>query len=117
MTHYLKIKPDQIKSQAKAGNNQDGFKMVAEGPDAIIFISLGDADGEAKKGTPIKLLAVEGVAATPANVGVGTYPISRPLILVTKELPTGLTRAFIDFALSARTKENVQKHGFIPYLD
>jgi len=117
ITHYLKIKPADIKSQAKLGDNPDVIQAVANSPNAITYMSLGHAYGEAKGGKPLKLVAVEGVAATPVAVGTGAYPITRPLILVTRGLPSGAAKRLIDYSLSNKIRDLVQAHGFIPYLD
>ena len=47
----------------------------------------------------------------------GNFPISRPLLLVTKNLPAGLAREFIRFSLSAQVTDIVTRHDFVPYLD
>jgi phosphate transport system substrate-binding protein len=68
---------------------------------------IGTAEHDAANGVPVKLLPVNGVAATTANVQNGTFPISRPLNLVTKSQPQGLDKEFIDFARSQKV-QNVQ---------
>jgi len=60
---------------------------------------------------------VGGVEANNQNVRNGNFPISRSLNLVTKELPTGLARAFIEFALSSQVTDIVWKYDMVPYLD
>ncbi|OAI39236.1 hypothetical protein AYO40_01310 [Planctomycetaceae bacterium SCGC AG-212-D15] len=117
MTNHFHIKPADIKAQTKVGDNQDAVAAAANDPNAITFMSVGEASEEAKKGKPIKLLASEGVAATPENVATSTFPITRPLILVTRELPTGASKVLVDYALSSKVRDLIQSHGFVPYLD
>jgi phosphate transport system substrate-binding protein len=57
------------------------------------------------------------VAATSENVRNGNYPMSRPLTLVTKELPAGLVKAFLEFALSSQVSDLVKEFSFVPYVD
>jgi phosphate transport system substrate-binding protein len=57
------------------------------------------------------------VAATTKNIRNGNFPISRPLLLLTKELPTGLVKDFITFSLSSQITDIVLQHDFVPYLD
>ncbi len=48
----------------------------------------------------IKMISVEGVAPSAANVQAGTYLISRPLLLITNGPATGGNKQFIKFMLS-----------------
>ncbi|WP_448265877.1 phosphate ABC transporter substrate-binding protein [Nostoc sp. DSM 114159] len=112
-THYFKLKNTDIKAQVVIGDNQQGIKTVAGNPNAIGYVSIGSAENSAANGVAIKLLPVNGIAATTANVQNGTFPISRPLNLVTKTQPQGLTKAFLDFAQSQQVSDIVQKQNFV----
>src|SRR5260370_941387 len=79
------------------GDNQQGIKTVAGNPDSIGYVSIGTAEYEAGHGSAIKLLPCSGVAASIENVKNKSFPLSRPLNLVTKTAPAGLAREFIDF--------------------
>jgi len=80
-------------------------------------MSLGEAIRRQKAGAAIKALAVQGVPASADQVRAGNYPLARPLMLVTKELPTGITKKFIDFAMSSETTDLIEQFTFVPYLD
>jgi phosphate transport system substrate-binding protein len=54
------------------------------------------------------------VEATPQNVRAGTYPLVRPLNLVTRAPPTGLVKELIDFAQSPDIRDLVEKYHFVP---
>ncbi|MDZ7993840.1 MAG: phosphate ABC transporter substrate-binding protein [Nostoc sp. EfeVER01] len=112
-THYFKLKNTDIKAQVVIGDNQQGIKTVAGNPNAIGYVSIGSAENSAANGVAIKLLSVNEIAATTANVQNGTFPISRPLNLVTKTQPQGLTKAFLDFAQSQQVNDIVQKQNFV----
>ncbi|MDM9584355.1 phosphate ABC transporter substrate-binding protein [Nostoc sp. GT001] len=112
-THYFKLKNTDIKAQVVIGDNQQGIKTVAGNPNAIGYVSIGSAENSAANGVAIKLLPVNEIAATTANVQNGTFPISRPLNLVTKTQPQGLTKAFLDFAQSQQVNDIVQKQNFV----
>jgi phosphate transport system substrate-binding protein len=112
--HYFKLKASDVKAQVIIGDNQQGIKTVSGNPGSIGYVSVGTAEFEAGQGTPIKLLGVNGVAASVENVGNNTYPLSRPLNLVTKEPPTGLIKSFIDFAQSADVRDLVKEQFFVP---
>lgn len=114
---YLELREVDIKASLTLGDNPERFKTLLNNPDAIIYVSVGEAERREKAGTPIKLLPVGGVAATSKNIRSGNYPISRPLILVTKNLPTGLIKEFITFSLSSQVTDIILKYDFVPYLD
>lgn len=112
--HHFTLKNSDIKAQVVIGDNQQGIKTVAGNPVAIGYVSIGTAEFEAAQGTPIKLLPMEGVAATVANVRDGRFPLSRPLNLVTKGAATGLAKRFIDFARSGAVNDLVESQFFVP---
>lgn len=112
-THYFKLKNTDIKAQVVIGDNEQGIKTVAGNPNAIGYVSIGSAENSAANKVPIKLLPVNGVAATTANVQNGSFPISRPLNLVTKTEPQGLAKEFIDFAQSQQVSDIVKKQNFV----
>jgi phosphate transport system substrate-binding protein len=68
---------------------------VSRNADAIGYISLGSVD------TTIKVLNVDGVAATTANVVNGSYKIARPFILLCKKsVPVNPnTKAFLEWIM------------------
>ncbi len=111
---HFKLKTHNIKADVVIGDNEQGIKTVAGNPNAIGYVSIGSGEYAATHKTPIKLLPVEGVAASIANVSKGTFPISRPLNLVTKTTPTGLQKSFIDFARSPQVQDIVKEQYFVP---
>lgn len=48
------------------------------------------------------------------TVKSGQYPISRPLFLYTKGIPTGLIKEFVDFVLSDEGQRIVKEIDFVP---
>jgi phosphate transport system substrate-binding protein len=112
--HYYKLKNSDIKADVVIGDNEQGVKTVAGNPNAIGYVSIGTAEYDASQSVPIKLLPMNGVAASLANVKNRTFPISRPLNLVTKTAPAGLAKAFIDFAQSDAVTDIVQEQYFVP---
>ncbi|MGR9107372.1 MAG: phosphate ABC transporter substrate-binding protein [Gammaproteobacteria bacterium] len=112
--HHFGLENSALKPQVIIGDNQQGIKTVAGNPGAIGYVSIGSAEYEASHGTPIKLLPLEGVAATVENVRSGLFPLSRPLNLVTRTEPAGLIKDFIDFARSAEVSDLVEAQYFVP---
>lgn len=112
--HYYKLKNSDIKPQVVIGDNQQGIKTVAGNPGAIGYVSIGTAEFDESNGVPIKLLPLNGIAASVENVRNGSFPLSRPLNLVTKTAPQGLAKRFIDFAGSKAVYDLVEAQYFVP---
>jgi phosphate transport system substrate-binding protein len=111
---YFKLKNSDIKASVVIGDNQQGIKTVAGNPNAIGYVSIGTVEFSINNGVPIKLLPLNGIAATTENVQNETFPLSRPLNLVTKTQPQGLDQAFIEFAQSPQVNDIVKKQDFVP---
>ena len=112
---FFKLKPEDIKTDLIAGENQQGIKLVAGNPDALVYMSVGASEYDAARGVPIKLLPMNGVEASSKTVADGTFPLSRSLVLVTKpRLGNPLARPFLDFALSAEVNDLILALSFVP---
>ncbi|MCJ7743412.1 MAG: phosphate ABC transporter substrate-binding protein [Dehalococcoidales bacterium] len=83
-------------------------QLVADDPNAIGFISLGLVN------ETVKALELGGVAATRENVINGSYGLSRPFLFIARSQPTGQTKQFIDFTLSAEGQKLLATEGLIP---
>ncbi len=111
---YFGLKNSQIKPHVIIGDNEQGIKTVAGNPNAIGYVSIGSAEYSATHNIPIKLLPMKGVPASIKNVANGTFPLSRPLNLVTKVVPRGLAKEFIDYSLSNKVHDLIQRQYFVP---
>ena len=96
------------------GDNQQGIKTVSGIAGAIGYVSIGTAEYEIGRGTAIKMLPMNGTAATVENVKKGNYPLSRPLNLVVKGSPSPLAKDFIHFAKSEVVDDLIQAQFFVP---
>ncbi len=83
-------------------------QLVADDPNAIGFISLGLVNEK------VKALELGGIAATRDNVENGSYKLSRPFLFVSLNEPTGQTKEFVDFILSAEGQKILMNEGLIP---
>ncbi len=90
----------------------DVIASVAQNPDAIGYASLASL-----KDT-VRALAVNGVLPTEQSVRDGSYLISRPFLLVTKDdTPLSKTaQAFFDYCLSKDAAELISAAGAVPKL-
>ena len=116
-THQFGIKQDELKADTLAEVNPDRYVALARNPDAILYSSLGESERRAAAGEKVKALPSGGIAATSDNLAAGRYAIARPLALVTKGLPTGASKAFIDYARSAAAIPVIDRFEFVPYRD
>ena len=114
LTEFLSIGPADIQPDLIAGENQQGLKMVTSNVHAITYLSIGASAYEMERGAPIKLLALDGVAATVDNVASGQFPLARPLILITSEQSSELAQDFIEFALSGEVHDLVRQFSYVP---
>jgi len=81
---------------------------VSETPNAIGYLSFGYLDAS------VKPIEVDGAAPTPENTDNGSYPIVRPLNMMTDGEPSGIVKAWMDFILSAEGQALVEDEGYIP---
>jgi phosphate transport system substrate-binding protein len=112
--NYFEMTNEQVEPDMVIGHNQEAIKAVAGNPDAIGYVSIGVAEYEQANGTPIKLLPIQGVAASSENVADGSYPKTRPLNFVTDDKPTGLTKRFIAYAQSQQVHDLIRGEGYVP---
>jgi phosphate transport system substrate-binding protein len=111
---FFRLKNSRIKPHAIIGDNQQGIKTIAGNPHAIGYLSIGTVAHAISQGIAIKLLPLDQYVASAANIREGSYPLARPLNLVTRETPVGLVRDFIEFARSEQVHDLVEAQHFIP---
>ncbi len=104
----------QVKPHAIVGDNLQGVQTVAANPTAIGYVSIGTAETAVADGAAIRLLPFNGVAATVANVANGSYPLLRPLHLVTKQPVAAHVAAFLAFATSKDADRFITEQAFVP---
>jgi phosphate transport system substrate-binding protein len=112
--HYFGLKNTDVKPQVVIGDNQQGIKTVVGNPDAIAYVSVGTAEYEASQGAAIKLLPLEGKEASVENVRNRSFPLSRPLNLVTRGQPVGLAKDFIEFSQLPQVNDLIEAQYFVP---
>lgn len=113
VTGFFDIKPSDIKPTLVAGENQECVKLVAGNPDALSYLSVGTAESEIKRGTPLKMLPFDGVAATTQSVKDGKFPLGRPLVLITSEDSGPLVETFVEYALSGEVNDLIEGFSFV----
>jgi len=111
---FFKLEDREISPDVVVGDNEQGIKTVAGNPGAIGYVSVGTAEYEAGRGTPIKLVSLDGVEASVASVAAGTFPLSRELNLVTSSEPQGIVGELVSFARSKDVNDLVRAQFFVP---
>ncbi len=76
---------------------------------AIAYIS----SGLAVRNKNLRTFAFNGIEPTHPNVISGSYPLSRPLLMVVKGSPDPTVQRFTDYALD-RCQKTVSAHGYVP---
>ncbi|MDD2481538.1 MAG: phosphate ABC transporter substrate-binding protein [Lutispora sp.] len=98
-----------LASAITQGSTGAVMTTVAGDVNAIGFASFGSA----KDNTNIKLISIDGAACIEENIYAGTYKISRPFLMLTKDEPTGLAKDFLDFILSSGGQEIVAENNYL----
>ncbi|MDR2191751.1 MAG: phosphate ABC transporter substrate-binding protein [Endomicrobium sp.] len=95
-------------------SSQAIYDEIYQNPHALGYVGMGFINAK------VKALSVsvdensEYIYPTSENVLSGKYPISRPLYLYTNGRPQGLTKDFIDYALSDAGQKIVLETDFVP---
>lgn len=111
---YAGLDSADVRADLIVGENQQAIKTVVGNPNAIAYVSIGAAEYEARNGAALRLNSIDGIEANSANVASGTYPISRPLLLLTGNALPAATREFIEYAQSEAVHEVILKHFYVP---
>jgi phosphate transport system substrate-binding protein len=98
---------------AIVGGNEETRTKLLSTPGSVGPLSSSFADGYEK----LAAIALDGVEPTPDAVRNGTYPMARPLFLVTDGPPAGPAKRFVDFVVSPEGQQLVARHGFLTLAD
>lgn len=102
-------KVDNTTTEATVTNNTSVMlSTVADDPNAIGYVSLGSLNDS------VKAVKIEGAEATAENIKNGTYQVSRPFNIVTKDGISEVAQDFINYILSKQGQEVIAKEGYIP---
>ncbi|NTU72335.1 MAG: PstS family phosphate ABC transporter substrate-binding protein [Coriobacteriia bacterium] len=100
------------KLYAKSMRNMQSTQAIvdetAKNPNAIGYVGLG------YESASVKPLTVDGVASTVETVLDASYPLSRPLIMISNGEPTGLAAAYLQWILGPDGQKIVADQGFVP---
>lgn len=112
--HYLGLDNADIQADVVVGENLHVINSVVSNPNTVGYVSIGTASAEEKAGTPIKLVVTDGKTPTMEAVRDGSFPITRPLNVVTDAETSPAAQAFLDYLMSTEINDIVEKHYFVP---
>ena len=99
---------DMTTQGAKVTNSTSVMmQTVAEDVNSIGYISLGSLDDS------VTAVKIDGVEATAENVANGTYKVSRPFNIATKEGLSDAAQDFVNYIMSAEGQQVIEDEGCI----
>lgn len=101
----------------EVGGNEETRNKVASTKGALSQLSSSWADATTVFALAIKTNAGETVAPIGSNIADRSYPMSRPLFLLSDGQPQGDAKQFIEFVLSKQGQDLVRKHGYLGLAD
>lgn len=105
----IALKEGQVAANANFVVSNGAMKAaVSQDPFSIGYVSVGHIDES------VAAVAFDGVMPSRQTVKEGKYAIARGLYSSTKGEPTGLTKKFLDYLLTAEGQQIVAEQGFIP---
>lgn len=101
----------------EVGGNEETRNKVASTRGALSQLSSSWADGKTVFALAIKTDAGETIEPSGSNIADRSYPMSRPLFLLSNGEPQGDARQFIEFVLSDEGQDLVRRHGYLGLAD
>lgn len=112
VAEFLGVRDSDLKGTV-VNDAEVAMKNASLDPRVIVFVSSGDAFHDKLGGLPINLLAISGKKASMKTIAQNSYPLTRPLSLITKGEPTPLAKAFISYCQSQAAASSIRAHNFI----
>ncbi len=97
-----------VKEAVIQNSNGTIRETVANDPNAIGYVSHGLINEK------IKPLRIDNVDCTTALIISGNYKLVRPIYFLTRDVPSGETKKFIDYILSDIGQQTIKSDGLIP---
>ncbi|MDY5846218.1 MAG: substrate-binding domain-containing protein [Bariatricus sp.] len=105
-------KVDHTTEDANITNSTEVMMSTVAGNEyAIGYVSLGSL------GDTVKAVKIDGAEATEENIKAGTYKVSRPFNIATKDDVSEIAQDFINFILSEEGQKVVSENGYISLDD
>ena len=109
---------EALQALAMDGAPYRGVKELEDPADCLAYVAATPGAIAAATMTyripGVRPIAVEGLEPTPPNVRSSQYVLTRPLLLVSRDLPAGALARLFEFALSPDGQAVIAKTGFVP---
>lgn len=100
--------PDNPRFAIVGGNEETRTKLLSTAG-SVAPLSSAFVEDQPR----LALLAIDGVLPTPQTIADSSYPLARPLFLLTDSAPTGAAKTFIDYVLSDAGQALLRRHGYL----
>lgn len=101
-------KRDYASSSQKLAGNEQIVGEVQKNPNGVGYVGLAYINAP-----NIKVIAIDGQSPSKDTIAKHLYPYARPTFYYVNGSPSGETEKFIEFTLSAKGKEIIEKVGFV----
>jgi len=112
VAEFLGTKDSDLRGKV-VNDAEVAMRLVSTDQKAIAFVSSGEAFHDKLSGMPINILALSGKKATLKTIAQNSYPLTRPLSLITKGDPSPLAQAFISFCQSKASTASIRAHNYV----
>jgi phosphate transport system substrate-binding protein len=113
---FFGVKDTLVKTAIVIGPNGQAITTVSGNPWAVAYVSIGAATVAIAGGAPIRMLGMDGKVASVETVRSGSWPLQRPLYLVTMGEAVGPAWTFIEYLRSEEGQAIAKQEGFVPVL-
>lgn len=114
---YGDAKKAPLVSHLEVGSNEEGRTKVASTPGGVTQLSAAWADGQRVFALALRLADGREVTPTREHLADGSYPLARPLLVVTDGPPSSAEATLLDYLLSAPGQQLVKDAGYLAVAD
>lgn len=117
--HFMQLKKQRHRGGFSSfqtqmiGNNGDIIAYVAAHPNALAYVSYGEAKEALSKGAAIKILSLDKDKATPENIYSGKYPLRRDLNLLMYDDAPKTAKDFVRFITKGNGRKVIEAKGYL----
>jgi phosphate transport system substrate-binding protein len=111
---YGDLKTAPLVNLPEIGANEEGRNKVASTPGAITQLSSSWADNQRVFALAVRRDDGRVVAPSLDAIRDGSYPMARPLQVITDGPASGEAKVLIEYLLGPKGQDLVRKHGYLP---
>lgn len=104
----------ELQADVVGGDNAQVIRVVANTPNAIGFVSMGEVMHATEIGMSLRLIELDGVEPTLERVADKSFPMYRPLYLIAKTAPQGGSRILLEYLHSDAGKALIRRGKYVP---